>query len=257
MAGIIDALFGLNGVPRYQTWPERALRSGPELAENMLQGKFNPAPATPGTLTEEDVARQRYGAGSLTDQAFNAAGAATGSSLPYGAAGGSLPEDALGTLFLKRLERNPAQTNDAHFHIVDEAGQPKLYANFDYYPNEKKLHLSDIGPIGAQIYDKGMANQFGHTDMRNLLRALKQEFPEAETLQGYRVTGARAEDPSQLGMYPMAKVPLPQGPVTPIGGTLPNPQDEMVLALSRWQREAEAGALQKAQAQQQGQAFQP
>jgi hypothetical protein len=94
-------------------------------------------------------------------------------------------------LSLQRLqpegEVNPAFKDFHDFDLVNENGQSVGTINLSAQKGGKELYIEMINGIG-EYYNP---NKFGPSLMRDLLRQIKQEFPEAETLTGHRVTGAR------------------------------------------------------------------
>lgn len=77
------------------------------------------------------------------------------------------------------------------FNIVDEEGKEQGFATLRESADGKDLHVEYIAANPAYIQAGGQANKFGPKLVRGLLRQLKQEFPNAERLFGFRVSGAR------------------------------------------------------------------
>lgn len=72
------------------------------------------------------------------------------------------------------------------FQLLDEKGSPVGYINLSTQKGGKDLYVemvSGVNGLGPK--------DFGPRLMRDLLMQLKQEFPEAERLGGFRVSGAR------------------------------------------------------------------
>lgn len=100
---------------------------------------------------------------------------------------------------------------DAGFHdfnLIDQDGNIAGYLNLSQQKGGKELHvdmISGVNGLGAR--------DFGPSLMRDMLRQIKQEFPEAETLTGHRVSGAR----DKLGTYekpsamPVIRLDAPEG----------------------------------------------
>ncbi len=75
------------------------------------------------------------------------------------------------------------------FEFLNEKGEPVGYLMVAESKDGKTLYVEDIQ---ATLGDRGaMANQFGPRLIRDILIQLKEAFPDAETLQGHRVSGAR------------------------------------------------------------------
>jgi hypothetical protein len=76
--------------------------------------------------------------------------------------------------------------NDKLFDIVNELGKRVGWTAITPRPVQKNLYVNEIqgakGPLS-----------FGTADTRSLIDALKQEFPWAESVSGYRTSGARAK----------------------------------------------------------------
>lgn len=72
------------------------------------------------------------------------------------------------------------------FSLVDENGEPSAYLNLSEMADGKRLYVEDIRGTG-----KLGPRDFGPSLMRSVLQQLKTEFPNAETLEGFRVSGAR------------------------------------------------------------------
>lgn len=75
------------------------------------------------------------------------------------------------------------------FDLLDDQGNPLGYVNISEQKGGKELYIDMIEGIGEFINP----NNFGPALIRDLLRQLKAEFPEAEIITGHRVSGARAE----------------------------------------------------------------
>lgn len=93
----------------------------------------------------------------------------------------------LRTLKLKK-EGEPAKfPNDSIGHtfaLVDEAGTDHGHLLLSEHDGGKRLYVDEI-------FTREGAQAFGPRVMRDLLQQVKKEFPEAETLEGVRVSGAR------------------------------------------------------------------
>ena len=71
------------------------------------------------------------------------------------------------------------------FQITDTDGKPVAYLFIADENGGYRLYVDDIRTLG------GNANTIGPRALRDLLTQLKQEFPQAEELTGFRVSGAR------------------------------------------------------------------
>jgi len=80
------------------------------------------------------------------------------------------------------------------FNVNDLEGKPATTLNISERRGGKELHVEWIGMdlTGRGPMIRSNPNQLGHKAMKDVLRALKEEFPNAETIQGYRVSGARS-----------------------------------------------------------------
>jgi hypothetical protein len=74
--------------------------------------------------------------------------------------------------------------NSKQFHLVNDLGHAVGNAEFSYNPELKRIWIhgieSDEGP-----------SSIGTADTRSLIAALRKEYPEAETVSGVRISGAR------------------------------------------------------------------
>lgn len=127
------------------------------------------------------------------------------------AAAGLEPMFAIGDrkVQLKRAKTEQSYTGDAQFHdfeIVDQDGQAVGSVNISTQKDGKTLYV-DMIQAGAdkRRYDP---NFLGPALIRDLLRQLKAEFPEAETITGHRVSGAREKAGTWEEKHAMPIVPL-------------------------------------------------
>lgn len=91
-------------------------------------------------------------------------------------------------LKLERLvEDKYPRIDDFHdFSLNDEAGNPVGTLNLSLQKGGKQIYVEMINGIN------GLGpRDFGPALMRDLLRQIKEEFPEAESITGHRVSGAR------------------------------------------------------------------
>jgi hypothetical protein len=94
------------------------------------------------------------------------------------------------------------------FQMMDERGNPVGYVNLSEQNGGKQIvveMISGVNGLGPR--------DFGPALMRSLLRQLKAEFPNAETLTGHRVSGAREKAGSFLedSASPVIKLDNPKG----------------------------------------------
>lgn len=85
------------------------------------------------------------------------------------------------------------------FDMVNENGQVVGSINLSVQGDAKQLHVDMISGEGEYYHP----NNFGPALMRDLLRQIKAQFPDAEVLTGHRVSGARdlagsVKEPSAL-----------------------------------------------------------
>src|SRR6266446_5825423 len=81
----------------------------------------------------------------------------------------------------------PAITAD-EFRIHDETGQKVGWLEVTPFEGGKKLYVDNIG--GFESFGFG-PNSFGPALTRDLARQLKVEYPQAEQIGGFRISGAR------------------------------------------------------------------
>ncbi len=112
-------------------------------------------------------------------------------------------------LKLERMEKEPnklildpsrdyTQAEGFHdFHILDDQGQRVGSLNLSEQRGGKQLYVDMIqgGPPGSKLYNP---NSMGPALMRDLLRQIKEAFPNAETITGHRVSGAREKADSYM-----------------------------------------------------------
>lgn len=92
------------------------------------------------------------------------------------------------------------------FELQDETGNKVGSLNISEQKEGKQLYVDMIqgGPPGSKLYDP---NFLGPTLIRDLFRQLKAEFPNAESITGHRVSGARekAESYNKPSASPVIK----------------------------------------------------
>lgn len=107
------------------------------------------------------------------------------------AAAGLEPMFSVGDRKLE-LKRDPVKDKSLNdpaipadmFHLLDENGEKRGWLRVVPFENGKKLYIDNIG-------GKKGANMFGPALTRDIARQLKEEYPEAEQIGGFRVSGAR------------------------------------------------------------------
>lgn len=92
-------------------------------------------------------------------------------------------------------ERAESEFHD--FSMLDENGQKVGTINISEQQSGKQLYVDMIqgGPPGSKLYNP---NFMGPALMRDLLRQIKEAFPNAETITGHRVSGAREKAGSYM-----------------------------------------------------------
>lgn len=104
----------------------------------------------------------------------------------------SMPERKLELKRVGTTGRKITFRDDVNFHdfeFIDQDGKPAGYLMISEEKGGKSLYIEDIS---ATIGDRGeMGNAFGPRLVRDLLRQIKEQFPNAEEIRGHRVSGAR------------------------------------------------------------------
>lgn len=90
------------------------------------------------------------------------------------------------------LERDVSEEGYHRFKLNDETGRQVGAAEFTEENGGKNLYLNFIGGADAKGFPQDTPNAFGPRTMRDLLAQVQKEFPNAETISGERVSGARA-----------------------------------------------------------------
>jgi hypothetical protein len=118
---------------------------------------------------------------------------------------------------LKLIRTNSAYDGMESFDIKDKDGRPVGSVSIKQDGDDLKIIR-----IGA----KGGKQSFGISENRNLLRQLAELYPEANTVSGFRITGARAAadfgDFDSIGLEKTVSVPLPKIPSDLFKGTYPD-----------------------------------
>ena len=100
------------------------------------------------------------------------------------------PMAAPGQMRLARVApEEGALPNEHTFDIQDAEGKRVGGATIQEGSDGRSLHVSSV--VGGT--DKGLVGFFGQRQMLGLLRQLQEEFPHAETIGGFRISGAREE----------------------------------------------------------------
>ncbi len=82
-----------------------------------------------------------------------------------------------------------------HYNLHDENDKPVGYVDAIPLEGGKKLFIANVGALE----DKGYGpNSFGNHLTRDIARQLKEQYPKAEQIGGYRISGAR-EKSNKLG----------------------------------------------------------
>jgi len=98
--------------------------------------------------------------------------------------------------------------NDAKEHVGDLKtflSRPSNQLNIDWIGGPGSIEKYSPGPLFTRMQlsgdPYGYANQLGPSEIRSLIPALLKEHPEAESLTGYRVSGARnpSKEPGEGG----------------------------------------------------------
>src|SRR6266404_3049754 len=109
-------------------------------------------------------------------------------------AGGLEPQFSLGDrkVTLQRMARDPNTEFRGGFHdfdLLDETGKTIGSLNLSLQKGGKQIYVEMIQAGGTpKMYDP---NFLGPAIIRDLKRQIKAEFPQAETVTGHRVSGAR------------------------------------------------------------------
>lgn len=105
------------------------------------------------------------------------------------------------------LTRTADKEGRVAFDLVDDLGE--RVGNLDAILEGTNLHIAWVGAgerigEGIKAFLNYIPNSIGPRAIRDLLHQLRQEFPEAKTISGDRVTGARQE----TGKEGLVKIPL-------------------------------------------------
>jgi hypothetical protein len=98
----------------------------------------------------------------------------------------------------------------AEYKALDEAGKHVLDLNTSYNAKNKSLYVDWAGlpqspetdKLGLDQYIKQSANAVGPKEIRSIIGALKQEYPDMQSITGIRISGARkAAEEAKPGSY--------------------------------------------------------
>ena len=90
------------------------------------------------------------------------------------------------------------------FDMINENGQRVGTINISEQKGGKELYVDNIYGAGDYYHP----NNLGPALMRDILRQIKAQFPNAETLSGHRVSGARGEAGSYMQPSAIPKIRL-------------------------------------------------
>jgi hypothetical protein len=111
-------------------------------------------------------------------------------------------------LQLNKIASTSAEFGEAQgfhdFDMVNENGQTVGALNLSEQKGGKELYVDNINGLGDYYHP----NNFGPALMRDLLHQIKAAFPNAETLTGHRVSGARGEAGSYMDSSAFPKIRL-------------------------------------------------
>lgn len=118
-------------------------------------------------------------------------------------------------LQLERIDQSERDGDTTHSFMLNKDGKSTGTLYVTEEKGGKRLYIDDIEGLEGP-------NSFGSRAMRDVLEQLKDEFPNAETLTGQRVSGARGKNASWETMgnasidltkiKPRAKFPEPEAP---------------------------------------------
>jgi hypothetical protein len=157
-----------------------------------------------------DVYRAGYGGyqfdpqelvGPANQMALTTLGGSSAAALPMQAAGKL--DATLPAMFLKNKKTifessDPAGLKAYGHDIVNEEGERTGTLTTTYNPKNKNINVEHIS---SAPYSE---NSFGPANTRSLISALQDEYPDAQTLSGYRVSGARRASGSVKSIKPGA-----------------------------------------------------
>jgi hypothetical protein len=118
------------------------------------------------------------------------------------------PKSMMRQVYSETGQRNPgiAGRVEQGYNMHDATtGEHVGGLNVMYDPRAKDIYVAGIDSIKPPVIDRmstpGLANHLsqslGYSDVKSLIGALKNEFPEAETISGWRTSGARLLSPGE------------------------------------------------------------
>jgi hypothetical protein len=117
----------------------------------------------------------------------------------------SIPEGALGALSLRRVpKKGYMYTEDFKVHSDKPGVEPFDLSTF-FDPKTKDVYVDWMGYMNP-VEQAGPAsnpqfyNTLGPTEIRSFLREIKRVYPQAETISGFRIGGARRETAGDVTM---------------------------------------------------------
>jgi hypothetical protein len=160
--------------------------------------------------------------------------------VPSPAAGPGLSPEALAALALVMKAPYEGTFGDKRagtYDFVNEKGKSVGGADIDYDPSTRRVNVQSISsdlksPLGnnsAAIKGNDQAHALGHGRIRELVNALRNQFPDMERVIGIRGSGARelypgAQPWADAKVKPMLPAPLGLGDpnyVRPPTGAMP------------------------------------
>jgi len=95
------------------------------------------------------------------------------------------------------------------FAVQNEKGNGVGEMHVDYMPDEKRIHVNNIQSyLGSPSFVQGRgarnnenAWSLGPADMQSVIKELMDYYPEAKTISGHRVSGARWQRPPDSPYY--------------------------------------------------------
>lgn len=112
---------------------------------------------------------------------------------------GKMDPNLLAALYLKRFEGNTGEPLMHGFGLLDQTGKSvghmrtSVYKYPDVYVENIRTNQRTPLDVYNLARQTNMASQaIGPRDIRSLMMGLRNEYPTAETVSGYRISGARA-----------------------------------------------------------------
>lgn len=105
-------------------------------------------------------------------------------------------------LKLERREGKRKPTGDTipadEWRLIDESGNKVGWVEVVPYDGGKRLYVDNIGAFETQGYGP---NAFGNSLTRDIARQLKEQYPQAEMIGGFRISGARRRAGSEREVW--------------------------------------------------------